>query len=87
MIYFAATGYLLGIIFDRMTSLLNKVLIYNLTTRKISTKITSIPIVAFDLKIFLIILISLLTLTLLFSLIYLFILRKFKIIKVIQNKE
>lgn len=87
MIYFAATGCLLGIIFDRMTSLLNKVLIYNLTTRKITTKITSIPIVAFDLKIFLIILISLLTLTLLFSLIYLFILRKFKIIKVIQNKE
>lgn len=87
MIYFAVTGCLFGIIFDRMTSLLNNVLIYNLTTRKISTKITSIPIVAFDPEIFLIILISLLTLTLLFSLIYLFILRKFKIIKVIQNKE
>ena len=87
MIYFAATGCLFGIIFNRMTSLLNKVLFYNLTTRKISTKITSIPIVAFDSKIFLIILISLLTLTLLFSLIYLFVLRKFKIIKVIQNKE
>lgn len=49
--------------------------------------ITSIPIVSFDLNIFLVVLSALLILTLLFSLIYLFVLRKYKIIKVIQNKE
>ncbi len=42
---------------------------------------TSIPIVSFDLNIFLVVLSALLILTLLFSLIYLFVLREYKIIK------
>lgn len=49
--------------------------------------VTSIPIVSFDLNIFLVVLSALLILTLLLSLIYLFVLRKYKIIKVIQNNE
>ncbi len=44
--------------------------------------VTSIPIDSFDLNIFLVVLSALL-----FSLIYLFVLRNYKIIKVIQNKE
>lgn len=87
LIYFAITGCLFGIVFDCLSSLINKVLIHSLSRRGINTEITSIPIVGFDPKVFLIVLICLFTSTLLFSLIYLFILRKYRIIKVIQNKE
>lgn len=85
--YFVLTGALFGIIFNWLTRSLNHVLRVNLSKGLKMVSVESIPIVSFDLNIFLVVLSALLVSTLLFSLIYLFVLRKYKIIKVIQNKE
>lgn len=81
LVYFALTGTLYGIIFNRLVNSLNHALIENLSKGLKMVSVTSIPIVSFDLNIFLVVLSALLILTLLFSLIYLFVLRKYKIIK------
>lgn len=85
--YFVLTGALFGIIFNWLTRSLNHVLRVNLSKGLKMVSVESIPIVSFDLNIFLVVLSALLVSTLLFSLIYLFVLRKYKIIRVIQNKE
>ena len=87
MIYSIVTACLFGAIFSWLTKLLNNVLIFSLTKGFSISNFTSIPIISFDWNIFFVVSASLLVSTLVFSLIYLFILRKFRIIKVIQNKE
>lgn len=87
LFYFVVTGALFGAIFSWLTKLLNNVLTFSLSEGLAISKITAVPIVSFNLNIYLIVLMTLLISTLVFSLIYLFILRKYKIIRVIQNKE
>lgn len=87
MVYSIVTACLFGAIFSWLTKLLNNVLIFSLAKGFSISNFTSIPIISFDWNIFFVVSASLLVSTLVFSLIYLFILRKFRIIKVIQNKE
>lgn len=87
ILYFLVTTLLYGVVYYSLADILNKVLIGVLINFTTQGKLSNIPFIEFDNAIFIPTMATLLGLTLLFSLVYLFVLRKFKINSIIQNKE